>query len=269
MWPDAEEIERAALEDLHAAAEPDLTAALGLRNRYSGPALLSMARALPPSAIVINRTLGLGLGTPASREAVAEIVNAYGEAAIERYFVHVHPSAEPPALTSWLEALGLERARAWVKFERGREAPPAVQTSLEIRAAGPADRDAFGRIVADAFDLGEQAAPWIGRLIGRPGWHVYTSFDGDRTAGAGTLFVRDGVGWLDWGATAPAFRGRGSQSAILSRRIRQALDLGCRLLVTATGEEVHGDPQHSYNNIMRAGFRPAYLRRNYAPPRPI
>jgi GNAT superfamily N-acetyltransferase len=73
------------------------------------------------------------------------------------------------------------------------------------------------------------------------------------------------VGWLDWGATAPAFRRRGSQSALLRRRILDALDMGCRLILTETGEEVEGDPQHSYKNILRMGFREAYVRENYAP----
>jgi 2-keto-4-pentenoate hydratase/2-oxohepta-3-ene-1,7-dioic acid hydratase in catechol pathway len=31
--------------------------------------------------------------------------------------------------------------------------------------------------------------------------------------------------------------------------------------------EVEGDPQHSYKNIVRMGFRPAYVRENYAPPK--
>ncbi|MDP6707267.1 MAG: hypothetical protein QF893_13055 [Alphaproteobacteria bacterium] len=268
MWPDGEEIERAALEDLHAAAAPELATALGLSCRLLGSARLSMAPALPASAIVINRVLGLGLDAPVERQTLARITEAYGAAEVRRYFVHLHPEARPPEAAQWLQELGLERTRAWVKFERGREAPPATRTTLEIRAAEADDRAAFGEIVADAFDLGAAAAPLIGGLIGRPGWHVFMSFEGDQAAGAGTLFVRDGVGWLDWGATRPAFRGRGSQSAILARRIEAALDLGCRLLATTTGEEVPGDPQHSYSNIVRMGFRPAYLRQNYAPPKP-
>jgi len=35
-------------------------------------------------------------------------------------------------------------------------------------------------------------------------------------------------------------------------------------LVTATGEAVAGDPQHSYKNIKRAGFREKYVRENWS-----
>lgn len=269
MSLEMEAVERAALADLHAAVPESLRAELGISRAEIGGAFVSAASALPSSAIVINRAIGLGLASPESRDSVEAIAAAYARAGIERYFVHLHPESEPDTLAGWLGEAGLEAARGWMKFRRGREAPPEARTDLEIRPAVPADAEALGRIVADAFDLGPGAAPWIGRLIGRPGWHVYMSFDGETPAGTGSMFVQDGIAYLDWGATAPSFRGRGAQSAVLARRIADALDLGCRLLVTATGEDVPGDPQHSYKNILRAGFEPAYIRKNYAPPRKI
>ncbi len=83
----------------------------------------------------------------------------------------------------------------------------------------------------------------------------------------GALFVKDGVGWLHWGATDPDYRQRGSQAALLRHRIRAALDIGCHTLVSATGEEVPGDPQHSYRNIVQMGFRECYARENYELPK--
>ena len=80
-----------------------------------------------------------------------------------------------------LEAAGLEKRRGWHKFERGREAPPVRSTDLSIRQATAADAPAFGRIIADAFDLGEQAAPWLARLVGRPDWYTFMSFGEDGT----------------------------------------------------------------------------------------
>jgi hypothetical protein len=37
-------------------------------------------------------------------------------------------------------------------------------------------------------------------------------------------------------------------------------------LYTETGERVVGRPSNSYRNIMRAGFRPAYVRPNFVSP---
>lgn len=267
MLPISEAMERASLADLVAAAGPALAAELGLEASATETAYSVRAKALPASAIVVNRSIGLGLGGAAGEAEPAAVVAAYRAAAIARYFVHLHPEAAPPGLAERLRALGLEKTRGWMKFERGPEAPPEVETALQIRPAGADDAAAFGRIVADAFDLGAAARPWLARLVGRPGWHVFMSFADGEPAGTGALLVKDDVAWLDWGATAPPYRGRGGQSALLCRRIAEARALGCRLLLTETGEDVPGDPQHSYNNILRMGFRPAYLRENYAPPR--
>jgi GNAT superfamily N-acetyltransferase len=268
MSYEIEEVERASLECVSAAAIGSLGADLGLRSQVVGQAFASLFTALPVTAIVLNRAIGLGLGVTETRESIDRIVDLYAEAGVARYFVHVHPDSRPEDIGVWLEGRGLEEARAWVKFRRGRTAPPEVRSDLEVRRAGPEDAEAFARIEADAFDLGPAAVPLMARLVGRPNLHVYMSFDGDRPAGAGVLFVKDGVGWLDWGATAPAFRGRGSQSALLRRRIVDALDLDCRMIGTTTGEEVPGEPQASYHNIVKMGFEPAYVRKNYAPPKP-
>jgi len=51
-----------------------------------------------------------------------------------------------------------------------------------------------------------------------------------------------------------------------ARRIQLALDLGCGLMTSETGEAVPGDPQHSYRNLRRHGLRPVYRRENWCPP---
>lgn len=259
----AEAIERKALSELHEAAGEALRGSLGLELRQLDGALASLAA--KESSIVVNRAIGLGHQEPASAESVRALVECYARAGIARYFVHLHEAAQPAALREWLAEAGLERRRRWMKFVRGREAVARRETALRIEKIGADWAADFGRIVAQAFDLSEAAAPWLAGLVERPGWHLYLSFAGEEPAGAGALFVDDGVGWLDWGATWPRYRRQGSQGALLARRVQDALDLGCRVLFTTTGEAVEGDPQHSYRNIQRAGFRESYLRDNYAP----
>jgi GNAT superfamily N-acetyltransferase len=266
MTDEIEATERAMLEELNAACG-ELAGELRQLSCTIGSAYVSALGALPASAIVANRAIGLGLASEATTDVLDEIIDCYARAGISRYFVHLHPQAKPAEAADWLRARGLEEARGWVSFTRGRAAPPAATTDLEVRPATPEDGPAFGRIIADAFDLGEAAEPWLARLIGRPGWHCYMSFAREEPAGTGILFVRNGIGWLDFGATAPAFRRRGSQAALMRRRILDALDLGCEILATETGEAVPGDPQHSYRNIVKMGFSPRIVRKNFAPPR--
>jgi GNAT superfamily N-acetyltransferase len=261
----SERIERAAFQALHDGATADMAAVIGLASIDSGCLFACIATKLPSSAIVINRALGLGLDGPATLEAVRDVVKAYRDAQVARYFVQVHPDAEPAELRQWLTDAGLTRARGWQKFDRDGTPAPAVQTDLQVRKIGPDQGQSFATIVCNAFDIGEVAIPWLARLPSQPGWHAFMSFDGDQPAGTGALFIRDGVAWSDFGATAPEFRRRGSQGALLTHRINFAIGEGCERIYTCTGEDVAGDPQHSYRNILRMGFRTTYVRENYAP----
>ena len=93
------------------------------------------------------------------------------------------------------------------------------------------------------------------------------AYDGDTAAGTGAVFIDGETAWMDFGATSPQFRRRGSQSSLLCHRVQFALERGCTRMFTCTGEAVPGDPQHSYSNIQKAGFVEDYVRANYAPPK--
>lgn len=267
MTIELEAVERAEIETLHAAATDAVRNELGLACETIGTALVSIAAKVPPSGIVVNRAIGLGVGKSERPETIEAIIDRYRVAGVGRYFVHVHPESRPADIRRWLLDRRLEKARGWMKFTRGREAPPSVKSSVTVRRARLGDMAAFGRIAAAAFDLGDKAAEWIACLDRAGDWRMYVSVVDDEVVGTGGLFVRDSIGWLDFGSTTPQQRGKGSQSALLRQRVLDALDLGCRLIGTATGEAIEGDPQHSYRNITKMGFREAYLRENYAPSR--
>lgn len=258
-----ERVERNALADLHAAATEEMRRLLGLQLEKVGTALVSIASR--NASILLNRTIGLGVEAPDTLETVKDIVSRYADSGVERYFLHLHPEARPPELRDWIAQENLMRYRGWVKFHRDATPPPDLKSELQVRQIGAEHAMDFGRIVAEGFDLSEAAAPLLASLADRPGWCLYMSFAGDEPAGTGAMFVRDGVGWLDWAATLPAYRGRGGQGVVLCRRIRDALDIGCQTLLTTTGEKVEGDPQHSYKNIVRVGFQPLYVRENFGP----
>jgi GNAT superfamily N-acetyltransferase len=259
----SDEIEAAALRSLHAAADPGLREGLGLDWRAIGAGAASIAARLPASAIVVNRVLGLA-GPDDLRQAVA----AYRAAGAARFFVNGAGQGDPAAFAAEAAALGLQPARGWRKFARGRTEPvPDAPVPFPIREIAAGQGAGFGRIAAAAFDLGDAAADWLALLPGAPGWRVFGAFDGDRPVGTGALFVAGDTAWTDWGATAPAARGRGVQLSLLAHRVRTALDMGVGHLFTCTGEAVPGEPQHSYANILRCGFAEGVLRPNFAPPK--
>lgn len=261
--PANERLERAILQALHDGASSDTRARLGLRTIDIGGTLISVAAHDP--AIMLNRAIGLGLTEPATPDAIAAIRDCYEAAHIGRFFLHRHPDAQPEGLDRMLADAGLRSHRRWMKFTRGAEPAPQAETELTVREIGAEHADAFGRIAAAAFDLSPDAAALFPGLAGRDGCHLYMAFDGEQPASTGMLYIDGLDAWFDWGATDPAYRGRGAQRAVLARRIDDAITAGCMHLMTCTGEEVPGDPQHSYHNIEWAGFRADYLRENWIP----
>lgn len=263
----AEEIERSAFEELHSVATAEMRHRLGLKSLTIGSTFVSVAEALPPTAIVLNRAIGLGLRAAETIDSINEIIDVYQASQVKRYFVQIHPDAQPESIVSWLQARGLEKARGWQKFSRGRQAVEPPGTNLKIEQIGPEKGNDLALILSDAFDLGDVARPWIARLPHADKWHVYMTYDGDIPAGTGSVYIDGDCAWMDFGATAPQFRRRGSQSSLLRHRVQFAMDQGCKQMFTCTGEDVPGDPQHSYSNIMRTGFVEDYVRANYAPPK--
>jgi GNAT superfamily N-acetyltransferase len=261
----AEELARDACRDLFEAAPQALREKLGLRVEEVGGALVFMA---PGTAgVLLNRTLGLGVRAPATPDHISEIRRLYADAEVGRYFVPVAPMAAPGELPDWLQQQGLQPQRRWMKFERDARPAPASKSQLTATRIDAAHARELGRIVTAGFDMGEAAAELFPPLVSRPGWHLFGAFEGSELAGAGVLYVHGRRGYFAFAATAPAHRKKGAQSALLTKRIEAARELGCVSLFTETGEEVPGDPQHSYHNIERAGFEARYLLDNYAPPR--
>jgi GNAT superfamily N-acetyltransferase len=216
-------------------------------------------------SILINRVLGIGSEYAPTLEQLIDIRSIYRDAGISRFFLHVIPERAGPEYANLLQQAGYEKYRGWMKFVRGTGDVEPVTTELTITRIGPENARDFAAIVGSAFDFGPGFQPAIAALAHDPNWHLYMSFNGEQPAGTGGLYVRDGIGYLDFGATHPDFRRRGGQTGLLSARIQAAFDAGCNEIVTMTGEAVPGDEQHSYRNIQRAGFEEAYLRENWIP----
>lgn len=169
-----EELQQRVQCDFHRAASDEVRRALGLRLEEVDGALVSVATGEP--SILFNRTIGLGVGAPASAATVAAIRDVYAGAGIGRYFVHLHPAARPAGLRAWLEEAGLRPARAWTAFERGAKPAPEAGTDLVVAPIAADKAEDFGRIVADAFDMGAAAVPcspaW---RAGRAGGSIWAS----------------------------------------------------------------------------------------------
>ena len=258
-----ESVEQHALKSWFDAASSAQTVSLDWSLEEIGDAQCYLSASEP--SILVNRVLGLGSAAEPTRDQLVRIRKLYQDAGVARFFLHVLPEQLGPERSALLQPAGYERYRGWMKFSRSPGDVGPVTTDLSSRRIGPENAAEFASIVGDAFDFTAAFQPAIAALINAPNWQLYMSFDGDTPAGTGALYMHDEYGYLDFGATHPDFRRRGAQSSVLNTRIRDALEAGCTTIVTMTGEAIPGDEQHSYRNILKAGFEESYLRENWIP----
>jgi GNAT superfamily N-acetyltransferase len=261
----AERVEREAWRDLYDAPAARLRARLGLRAEDRGGELVLTAPGV--DGLLFNRVFGApGADKEAAAAQLARAAEHFPAHGVARWLAHVYDEGPPGALDGRAEALGVERfRRRWVKFLRGPEAPPTTPTGLPIEPATAVHVGPAAELLAAAFDLPPAGGAVLAGAIGRPRWRVWVALAGPRPVAIGALFVDRGVGSLAYAATAPEFRGRGAQGALLAQRIRTAVELGCRFLASETGAPIADEPNPSWHNLLRHGFAPVATRANFVP----
>jgi len=246
--------------DLWGALSEEAAPQLGIRREKIGSATALMMSNINISEF--NRVIGVGIGEPAIESVIDRIAALYAPAG-NTVVVHIDPTAQPAELPRWLEQRGFMRSHNVARTYRDASEPHDVATDLRIECIGPERAGEWADVGLAAFGMPSQLKPWAKSLVGRPNWRNYLAFDGDEPAAIASLRVQDGIGWLGNGATLPSHRRRGAQGALMAQRIRDGIEMHCKWFVTETDEETAEDPNPSYHNMLRAGFKLAYLRANY------
>ena len=251
-----EDAEVKAWWDLCQAVPADLAERLGLSVQRHGD--ITVSTCLMFDDLLGNRAFGLSHPTPCSESTFSEIVAHFRSHGLRNYALQLSPLVQPEGLSAWLSEVGLERRSRWAKVLRDNRNPPEITSPYEICKIIPGGAEAFGNTVASGYGWPPIKAKWMAATVGHPGWHHYLAYASERPIASGALFVAGDVGWLGIGATLPGYRRRGAHGALMARRIRDAIQVGCRWLVCETGE---ANP--SYRDMLRTGFRLVYLRDNY------
>lgn len=258
----SEKIERAALQSLHECCPQDTKQEIRLE--LVGVDDCISACALNDPSILLNRALGLGIKKETTAEAIEMIAEIYSSKNISNYFMHIYEDTLTDEARQLLNGPKFVKKRGWMKFMSDRPEPLEARTTLHVEQITPDKSVDFGMVVCRAFGMLDISIPLMAGLGSDDRWKLFVTYEGDMPAGAGALFVYNNMGWFEWGATLPEFRRRGSQASIMAARLSLAKELGCKYIFTETGEAVEGDPQHSYKNILKAGFKESVLRQNYA-----
>lgn len=238
---------------------------LGIRTARIGGGIVSVM-SNDPAGGFFNVCVGLGQTEPVTEAVVDEVTAFASEGGAPSVCFQVAPGADPVDWPDLFAAKGLIGSHSWVKFATLDPAVPPYETDLRIDTLGPNDAEMFGQVFVNGFGMptGVGLEEWSAEFpTFGDAWTTYGAWDGDELVAAANLFVCDEAAVLAGAATLPAARGRGAQTALMSRRISDARARGARWITCETGAETPGSRNPSLHNMRRLGLVERYERPNW------
>lgn len=261
-----ESSELAAWRSLYLSLPSEVSVETGARLlEIEGTTVSSLSSA---DILAFNRVMGVGVGPVIGPDFSARMTEWYRSAGVPRYFVQVAPGPTSAESSALLVAAGLRHYNDWLRLARelGDQdiSANSVAAAIEVRRTdGADDARRFARLVTSQFGWPESLDAVARAAVGAPQWMHYLAVDGDTVVGTGACFRDDDVAWLGFAATAPEYRRRGVQSALIARRLHDAREMGCRWAILESAESTADRDAPSSRNAERAGFSTLYRRPNY------
>ncbi len=214
-----------------------------------------------------NKVAGLGFGGVPTAAELEQLERAFSRCgtAVSVELAHLGDpriaemlSARGYRLVSFENVLGRR-----VGGERDGVGPPAV----EVRRSPEGEFDAWLDVIVDGFaHTDDQGVPSheefprevianAERDFVAAGVLRYSALIDGVIAGGGSFRVTEGVAQFAGAATAPAYRRRGVQAALLAARLADAAAAGCDVAVVTTQPG-----SKSQENVQRRGFDLLYTR---------
>ena len=202
-----------------------------------------------------NRLHLCGAEPGLTADGIASLQKLFADAGIGRYFVWISPGPDIEVVRRWLTDAGLMR-RPYVSYltlaRDARETAPA-ETGFDVREVDPQEVERLsGRL--DGI-----VGPEYLRSLGAPGVHHFMAFEGEQPVASAVLYAFEELGYLGMAMTAEPFRCGGAQSALIAQRIKKAVEVGCKIVVS----ETLSIAKHSLSNLQMAGFEVAYEKEVY------
>lgn len=205
----------------------------------------------------LNRVAGTGFGSETAEE-IFEQTGKFFEGRKNIYSIQPSPFILDDNFKQQLEKNGFEFRKNWVRFYRDTAGIPEIESQLVIRKIGRKEKDIFAEMVIDVFGFQGVDPEFAVSTVEQENWNHYLAYNGDKPVATACLFINGQTAWMSLAATLPEFRGRGAQSALMARRIRDANEAGCSIITSETAED-----NSSYRNMQRFGFKLLYKRPNY------
>lgn len=196
---------------------------------------------------------------PDDADRVPQIVEHYAEAGVQPWF-ELMPAPGFDRLAEALTGAGCRQIGFLAMSERDLPAPSAgpLPAGVTIEAVG-ADVEDFARVLPEGHGVPADHREYaIGRSrehAGIAGARLYLARLEGVPAAAAVLFLAPPVAYLANASTLEMHRRRGCQTALIARRLADAVEAGCTraAVITEWGSQSHA-------NVARAGFGGAYTK---------
>lgn len=226
---------------------------VGVRYRQVGKhGWALMAEHIPVPSF--NAVIGLQAGDESELEAVLAWYREH-EVATQ---VEIVPGLEDAKLLRELVRLGCHQSgfHASVIARPADVAPPDPAIDV-VRVTTDNEFEAFleayvaARQIPDGDGFKRNVRPWLHE----PGWSLWLGRRDGQPVAEAILYLRDGFAYLADAATAPTFRGRGLQRALLAHRLRHAAEQGAAYACSGASFL-----STSHRNMVRAGMSLQFVR---------
>ena len=270
---DAAHLERVAQEfrrDMWESVVDEAVTESGIEVERFGPVQASAFAELPEIA-VLNQIQGAAEPGAISGGYLAAAIEWMRAREVDYRIFVAEDRPESGEAEAWLGTRGYERGDGWVTFVRDASPPElSAHPGVTIWPLGENEIDGEGlsAIVSQSMNLPLTAETLFFSLPHRDRWHCYTASlaPEERIAATASMLIHEGVAQFGPGNTLDYARGRGCNTALLQRRLVDAIAAGCHTIFAEVWDCQPERFSTVGRNLVRAGFEQAYAVRNWQRP---
>jgi hypothetical protein len=213
--------------------------------------------AICTGAQFINSAIGIGLD-PRVSNADVEALEAYFRTNQVASEIEICPFTDP----DFLNVLNDRHYRltdfttAYIHPLDKIQPPPNMTPDIVVDPINSTQNEIWVQTVMDISPHDETIDTRLAQAVThREHTTCFIARHNGNAVGASALSIRDGIATFYFTATRQAYRSLGVQTAMIQARLAYTQVQGCELAFATT---IPGN--HSMRNVMRAGFRVAYVR---------
>jgi GNAT superfamily N-acetyltransferase len=252
-------------EDLWRTAPGDAIEEAEVRSRWFGPILATVFGELPHTSL-LNIVQGAAEPKAIEHGHLAEAVEWLRTWEVDYRVSVTGDRPDTERAEDWLAKRGYERGMTVRRYVHLGTSDGDIETGdVEIRNLKAIETEGMSHIFADALGLPKLATVLMIGLPRWEGWHCYAAFVDDREVGCGSMRIFGNLALLGLDATLPDFRGRGCQSALITRRLVDANRAGCDV-VAAEVWNGHPASEEAAHVLEEAGFEEIAGKTNWKRP---